>query len=275
MSRPLLATWGCLLAGLLGAAGPDDAPHELADWFATRPPGAYEEQHQAANRDSQRNWVVALDGGKPVAAVSEDARADAKPPPAIEQVIGPRSSKGQRFAAEVADGWIVADNAGEFGGSVRWYARDGQDHYQVFDKNATGFVPTGAGLLMLEGLAHLSVDRGGLRRLVRGGDGRWTSEPFADLGSAPAVAIPHGKGVLLVVSFRRLSRVDLATKRVEVLVDDAFWQSLYPNSAVLDPAGPLLIGMRHGVARINKVEPYPRIDWLLPTKAVADERPAR
>ena len=265
---------GCLITGGATEVRPDEAPRKLADWYVTRPPDLDKEQHLVANHDSRRNYVVALDGGEAVATVAWEHRPHPVPfaitiPPDDPQAPG---SKTTRSEVRVADGWIESFFAGEFGGSVWWFAPDGKARYKISDEMVVGFVPTPAGVLMLEGLAHLDSSRGSLRRLVRGPDDRWTSKPFADLGDAPGVAALIDDESLLVVSLGRLSRVDLNTRQVEILVDNAFWQSLYPNSIVIVPSGQVFLGMRHGVARLDKIGASPKIDWLLPSQAVADEK---
>lgn len=53
---------------------------------------------------------------------------------------------------------------------------------------------------------------------------------------------------------------------VEVLHDDAFWGGLYPNSLVFTPDGTIYLGMRHGVARLEKKGAEHKVVWLLPRK---------
>ena len=69
---------------------------------------------------------------------------------------------------------------------------------------------------------------------------------------------------MLVAKSRSLVRVNLALGKIQTLVPDAFWGSLYPNSLVVDSAGTIFVGMRHGVARIRKVGSAYRVQWLVP-----------
>lgn len=257
---------------MLGAGpGPVEAPRKLADWYATAPPDG--ERWSQANHDSKHEWVVKLEGGEVVVGLQGQARPPSPLPFEVEHTADDFTFAGTVLAFRVDDGWIASFNKGEFGGSVWWFAPDGRRRYRISGENVEGFVPTKAGVLMLEGLCHGSADEGSLRQLARNPDGLWASVPFADLGDPPFVAARLGDDALLVVSNKRLARVDLATKRVEFLVDAAFWHSLYPTSIVVEPSGRVAIGMRRGVARLDKVGADAKVEWLLPSKAVAEEKP--
>jgi hypothetical protein len=73
-------------------------------------------------------------------------------------------------------------------------------------------------------------------------------------------------GSLLIATTRRLLRVLPSDKTVEVLHKDAFWGWLYPDSLVVTPGGVIYLGMRHGVARIEKKGRQYQVVWLLPKK---------
>ncbi len=271
MSRVLILALGCPLVMLSLAARPDDVPDNLDDWYVVESPEVGD-QHRIANYDSQTNWEVRLDGDHAKVALQGPRQVPIGFPPELAaQAIKPRS-KGTQTEIKVENGWIVSVNAGEFGGSLRWYSTDGKEQYQISDENIKGFVPTKSGLLTLEGLAHLGLDRGSLGRLVRGEDGRWSSERFVDLGRAPSVAVKDTDESLIVATNQSLLKVDLATKKVDVLLDHAFWYGLYPNSIVITPKGTIWLGMRHGVAKVEKVGPSYRMKWLVPSKAVADQK---
>ena len=62
----------------------------------------------------------------------------------------------------------------------------------------------------------------------------------------------------------RLLRVQPAPRKVDVLVKNGFRGGLYPNSMILSPQGAIYIGMRHGVASVEKRGRNYRVDWLLP-----------
>jgi hypothetical protein len=70
-------------------------------------------------------------------------------------------------------------------------------------------------------------------------------------------------GTLIVATQFRLVRVHPATKKVDVLIGDAFWAGLRPNSLIVSQ-GAIFIGMRHGVAKVEKQGRAYQVKWLLP-----------
>ncbi|HEX7837136.1 MAG TPA: hypothetical protein VF469_06710 [Kofleriaceae bacterium] len=58
----------------------------------------------------------------------------------------------------VADGFLVGTDAGEWGGALQWFSKDGARHAQIADANVRSLVVLGADeVLVLEGLNHLSL----------------------------------------------------------------------------------------------------------------------
>ena len=238
-------------------------------------PTQQNDQHSVANQDSRRNWVVALDGGQAVATVSPDHRPRLMPFAIALAANDPQApgSKTTRSEARVADGWIEAFYSGEFGGSVWWFAPDGKARYQISDEKVIGFVSTPEGLLMLEGLAHLGLSDGSLRRLVAGPDGRWTSEPFVDLKDAPGVAVLTADKSLLVVTNERLS---VGQPRHPTGRDSGRSRLLVEPLPQLDRHRPLGPGLHRNAPRPSPASTrsdLPRKStWLLPSKAVAEQK---
>jgi hypothetical protein len=49
-----------------------------------------------------------------------------------------------------------------------------------------------------------------------------------------------------------------------VLLKDAFWGGLYPESMIVSPEGSVYLGMRHGVVEVEKVGATYKANWLIP-----------
>ena len=133
-------------------------------------------------------------------------------------------------------------------------------------------IPTSSGLLALEESAHGGESKGRVARLYRNKDGRWLSETLLDLGYAPEVAVKDIDSSLIVVTNEQLLRVIPTSKKTEVLLDHVFWSWLYPNSIVIAPSGTIYVGMRHGIAKVEKEKTLYKTSWLLPTKKFADQK---
>jgi hypothetical protein len=262
---PLAAT--LLMAGT--CCGADEFPEDLAKWVVTAPPKEKDDDRwRVANWDITHHWVVSLRAGVPSAKLGGERREQAPSPLpfAIEKGTDAEGLAGRRISVKVDDGWIVGFNAGEWGGWLWWFSPDGSRRYKIAsDCWVNEFVATDAGLLVVEGLAHMGVNRGGIVRLTRKDDGRWHSEAFVALNEKASCVAKDADGTLLVATWRRLLRVNLTTKKVDVLVAGAFWGGLYPTSMVVTPRGTTYLGMRHGVAKVEKQGGTYRVDWLLPT----------
>jgi hypothetical protein len=247
----------------------DDVPSDLGKWFATNPPQPGTERWYVANHDTKHEWVVAFRDDRIQARLrTAEDEAPAPLPFEIKQGSARAGLSGRRLSIKVSDGWLVAFNAGEFGAGLWWFSPDGKKRYKIAEAWLRGFVPTESGLLAIEGLAHMNVSEGRILRLTQTPGGKWQSEEFVNLKQAPAAYCKAADGSLIVATTERLLRVVPSTKEVEELRNGEFWGGLYPNSMVITPEGVTYIGMRHGIARIEKKKGGGRVvRWLLPNKA--------
>jgi hypothetical protein len=255
-------------------AGSVDFPDDLEKWIAVDPPENGSDGWLVATNDVEHLWRVTLRDRRPRA---ELCSGSVQSPAPLPFEINPGSAReglsGRRFSANVADGWIVAFNAGEFGAGLWWFSPDGKKRQKIAEAWVSGFIATEAGSLALEGLAHGLESRGRIIRLVPDPRNGWRSEELVDLKHAPEAAVKTVDGSLLVATTDRLLRVFPTDKKVEVLLKDAFWRGLYPNSIVVTPDGTTYLGMRHGVSKIEKKgEAYKSI-WLLPNPEFVDMKP--
>jgi len=246
-------------------------PEDLSKWIVTDPPTLGSDRWYAANH-SDTEWVVSISNDR-VAVAPRDFQPTRSPLP-----FNPREGRaqdalgGEQFVAKVEDGWVVGFNAGEFGAGLWWFAPDGERRYKISENQVSGFIHSTAGLLALEGLAHLTLSRGQIIRVTRGKDRRWKASRFVDLQHAPETAFQEADGSILVATTDRLVRVHLDQK-MDVLLSDTFWGGLYPRSMVRDSSGVMYLGMRHGVARITPQKKGFSIKWLLPNEAFVDAKP--
>jgi hypothetical protein len=188
--------------------GPAQVPDDLERWTAMAPPEPNSDAWFAANHDVAHEWVVSLRDGHPYAKLLSRpvARSDSLPFE-IERGSASEGLAGTRLSCEVADGWIVAFNAGEFGAGLWWFSPDGKGRYKIAEAWVRGFYSTDGGLLAIEGLAHKGRSAGRIIRLVRDGGGRWRSEDLIDLKHAPEVAVKRADGSLFIATTVRLLRV--------------------------------------------------------------------
>ncbi|SIO02252.1 hypothetical protein SAMN05444166_2077 [Singulisphaera sp. GP187] len=270
---------GCVLAVLLTpmgiAAGLIDSPTDLSNWITLPPPQVGDDRWNAANADSQHEWVVLLRGDRPSVRPRIDAREKGSPYPERQEAYPPmpftiqqgsmqEGLSGEWFSVQVTDGWVIGFDKGEWGGALWWFSPDGKKRYKISGDQVSGFFKTDAGLLALSGIAHGTISRGRIIRLTRGGDGFWHSEHFVDLKGAPETAVIGADGALIVATHDRLLRVHLDSGSIDVLLKDAFWGGLDPKSMILAPSGAIYLGMRHGVTQVEKMGAAYRAKWLIP-----------
>jgi hypothetical protein len=256
-----------------------DYPDDVSKWVATAPPKLGTRRHFRANQDAAHRWVVFLRGGHPLVRLREKGsiyrRQESLPrmPFKVEQGSVKEGLAGEWFSTKVPDGWIIGFNAGEFGAGLWWYSPDGKRRYKISRDQVVGFLETEAGLLALEGIAHGFDSLGRIVRLTRGSDGRWRSEDLVDLKGAPEVAVKDGDGSVVVATSDRLLRVDPTTRKVDILLENAFWRGLYPASMIIAPTGEVYIGMRHGIAKVERQGTAYKTQWLLPNRKIAEQEP--
>jgi hypothetical protein len=262
-----------ICVGLIGLAfaepGQEDFPTDLGKWVTLDPPGPSSDEWLVANNDFKHEWVVTLRDGRPVAHL----RGKETPAP-LPFEIAPGTAReglsGWRYSIKVSDGWIVAFNAGEFGAGLWWFSPDGKKRDKISEAWINDFIETKSGLLALEGIAHGVGSEGQILQLIRSPTGRWRAEVFVNLKHAPDVGVKQTDGSLIVATTHRLLRVVPADKKVEVVLDDAFWGGLYPNSIAVTQDGTIYLGMSHGIAKLERKSGKSKVTWLLPNQRFAN-----
>ena len=256
------------------AAQNADFPSDLERWYVTDPPEVDTVPWSVANSD-KHEWVVTPgDAGPRVSLLSQQKDVPSPLPFEIKPGSARDGLAGERKAAKVDDGWIVSFNAGEFGAGLWWFSPDGEKRFKISDDHVVSLVPTSSGLLAAVGLAHGAGApyKGRVLRLSRDANGPWVTEALFDLGGAPEVMAKDSDGSLLVATYNRLLRIFPASKKIDVIVDNAFWDGgLYPNSLVMAPSGTIFVGMRHGIAKVEKNGKSYKVFWLIRRKMTADD----
>ena len=177
MLRVMAALCVAMLLWAIGTSGPVEFPDDLEQWIAVAPPERGSDGWFVANHDSKHEWVVSLRDGHPCAELrSRPAGQSVTLPFEIEPGSASEGLAGRRLSTKVADGWIVAFNAGEFGAGLWWFSPDGKKRAKIAEAWVKDFLLTDAGLLALEGIAHRFENRGRIIRLLQDRGGRWRTE---------------------------------------------------------------------------------------------------
>jgi hypothetical protein len=224
-SEEKIAVAFLILIGLSADAGV--YAEDLSKWKATEPPERGGDRWLAANHDSHEWEVYLRENGvsvRPrVAQYSKekgwvDRQENCSAMPfEVKKGTQAEGMRGDVVCTDVFDGWIIAYNAGEFGGWVWWFSPDGSRKYQInSNANVIGFIRTETGLLAVEGLAH-GRSSGKLLRLRPNGDGIWSAELFLDIKYAPEAFFKESAKSVVIATSEQLIRVHLDSAKLNSL----------------------------------------------------------
>lgn len=159
--------------------------------------------------------------------------------------LNSRDNWGDQIIHKVEDGYFEGMNRGEFGGYLKFY--NDFNEYQILNTNVNFMVEINDQIYVLSGLAHLGLDTGYMYRIEKEED-VWTAKKILDIGSAPYVILADESRLYIVASSKVIMIENEEIK--EVMVENAFWEGLYPNSVVIYD-NKLLIGMRGCICTVD------------------------
>lgn len=141
---------------------------------------------------------------------------------------------------EINNGYFLGTNGGEFGGKLTFTSKD--NTYTILEENIIGLINFKNTYYVLTGLEHLSMNEGKMYRLEY--DNQWTAKQVLDFKSCPYAFYTDSYGFFIVTSDKLLYVQN--EKISKILVENAFWKGLYPNSVIYHDIC-LVIGMRGGI----------------------------
>jgi hypothetical protein len=243
----------------------------LSSWIAQKPADRGSLEMFCGNY-SRSAWNVGEDGGA-LSVSPVDARARRRTSPeALERA---RSIPGLRVTpdawivtASYSRGWLLGFNRGEFGGGLWWVPAGAGHPQQLSTEPVEGFVPLDDRLLVLSGLAHMTISQGGVFEVTTDSSGGIGLRLVADLGACPYAA--HSvSGSLIVACSHGIARVSLAG-RVEWL-SRTDYEPLTPRSIVALPSGAVYMGMNRFVAELVPNAGAYAETWYVPGDCVRFE----
>ncbi|MBS2028634.1 MAG: hypothetical protein JST54_12080 [Deltaproteobacteria bacterium] len=204
---------------------------------------------------SEREWKVAwTDGGVRITPDDgQQSRSDSEPFPI--KGTAEEGLAGERHVLGVQDGYLIGFDAGEFGGALWWASKDGSRRERLrtpgettYDvENVHGMASMGDDVLVIQGLAHLSINVGKAVLVSTTGH---RIRFLADLNAEPLFVFREDDRSAIVLTNRRLIRLH-PSGAIEVLAQlEVLDSALYPNSMVRSPSGVFWVGMRHLVLRL-------------------------
>ena len=240
---------------------PADNLKPVAKWKAAAFP-KYMTMDWARIAQDSTLWQLSLRNGEVFAQFQRESHAEPTRLPFTPKEKG--MDFGGLLPFQVADGWLVEHDAGEWGGELWWYAPNGKKRYRISYDQTLGFFQTREGMFAFNGLNHLGVNVGSISRLSQKGKGRWKSELFVDLRGYPKEWLREPNGGFLIATSNRLLRVG-QDKKIEIIVDKAFWKDLDVASLIVTPNRDIYVGMQGGVTRVRERKGQDAlVEWLLP-----------
>jgi hypothetical protein len=137
-------------------------------------------------------WMVSDKNGKLVVETSSEwekrIRAQDKAKGTNQRSVKIDQGSAQFFfnpgsCLKVEDGWLQAADAGEFGGGLFWWSKDGSKYKIITDRNAQIVSNIGGRIYAVESLAHMDTIYGSLvevRRTLKGWETAWITDIHVD-----------------------------------------------------------------------------------------------
>jgi len=152
------------------------------------------------------------------------------------------------YELNISNGKLVGINRGEWGGTLTFVPTDKAGNKVEIKRGNIKFIfKFKDKIYFIEGLAHMGYSGGAIFELDTT-DNKFTYSKLVDFDDAPeAFTIYEDK--ILIATHERFYIVKEFKK--ELIFEDTFWNSLYPNSiAVLDDKN-VFIGMRSGIVKLD------------------------
>jgi hypothetical protein len=255
-----------LLWATFFVAGKVQAQNLPLGWTPYPTPKSGSETLRCANYSIRREWRVAVPNGAieitliPFERGGAHSRVFKKQelPPGIQRVKG---MVGFQSTLKLQNGWLLGFDGGEFGGGL-WFAGDDGATQMLSVENIHGFVETAQGILVLAGLAHMTLDSGRVFILPYAVKSPHNAKILVELDGAPQAFSKVSDDAMLVVTTRGVSRISSSGGSELLLRRDL--GLLYPNSVAVTPDGVIYIGMRLFVVRLTPHAEEYLEQWMVP-----------
>jgi hypothetical protein len=233
-------------------------------WTATTFPAStsgMSDELLCANHSSSEWHVTVKPGAVQVSHTSDEKHP--KLPPHFNLRI---PAEGRIVVAKAGTGWLIGNDAGEFGGGLWWTNNDGRENKRLSGENVHVILTRQNELLVFTGLAHMGSDEGKVYAYRPAVQSAGDLVELADLGSAPNAALIDNNETVLIAAQTRIIALD-PSNHVRVLYQNSDMGLLYTDSIAEDPAGNVLVGMRFFVLRLRPSQDgeFTR-EWYVPDR---------
>jgi hypothetical protein len=170
------------------------------------------------------------------------------------QLVITKAKRDTNTKFKLPYGRLIGTDNGKFGGQLKFVPKDTPKvARQIKPGNIKLIFQFKDSIYFIEGLAHLSVNRGALYRLDTSNK-VFTYIKIIGFEDAPeAFAIYNN--TILIASHQSFYVIHDGYKK-EVLLSNTFWRSLYPNSIAVIDEKHVYIGIRSGYVMLNLKTKY-------------------
>jgi len=206
------------------------------------------------------SWVADNNDGS-IHIVKFDVEA-IKQSPLPPQLKLSKKMIGRRSLQATRSGWLAGFDAGEFGGGLWWFSRDGSRTVELLSENVHAIYQIKKTILILTGLNHMGWNYGHVYKFDDSSE-KATVTSVADLGGSPEASTDDGGDTIVVATADRVLRLDKDGKTDEMYKSRE--HLTYPTSAAVDTDGVVYVAMRFFVLRLipQEVSGFTG-EWLMP-----------
>lgn len=152
---------------------------------------------------------------------------------------------------------MLANSAAGFGGLVTM----APEKNELLSDNVHAIYQTAAGILILAGLAHMTMDYGHVYKF-RDIPENPTIMSFAELDGSPEASAVDAEGNIVIAPTHSILRVDIGGQVDELYKTTEYLT--YPTSAAIDKSGSIYVAMRFFVLRLIPQGDGYKAEWLMP-----------
>jgi hypothetical protein len=183
-----------------------------------------------------------------------------------EGMPGRTVSAGLRSAMHFENAWLLAYDGGEWGGGLWLTNDDGSKTKRIVSDNVRAVVPIDGGILVLSGLAHMSIDFGNAFIFSNPNGLNITLQHTVHLDGEPSAYAKEPDGSILFVTTYGLCRITKSGELKRLTYFPKWTRLQYPNSMAISPDGSIFIAMRMFVLKLHSNSGTYTEEWLLPNE---------
>jgi hypothetical protein len=173
---------------------------------------------------------------------------------------------GLRSVLHFKNDWLLAYDGGEWGGGLWLTNEDGSKTKRVVSDNVRAVVPFDGGILVLAGVAHMTIDFGNAFIFSNPDDLNITLQHAVHLDGAPSAYAKEPDGSVLFVTTYGLCRITKSGELQRLAYFPEWTVQQYPNSMAISFDGSIYIAMRMFVLKLRANSGKYSEEWLLPNE---------